>query len=103
MQNGDSEVGVHRTYDQYGDKWTPKRQELRNRRFSRDLLWSNKSKKNVEAKIAPKVRQSGAIRANTERSFGKPESRKSSGRALKERRKGKNEAELRKAIIMAEE
>ena len=76
MQNGDSEVGVHRTYDQYSDKWTTKRQELRNRGFSRDLLWSNKSKKNVEAKIAPKVRQSRAIRANTERSFGKPESRK---------------------------
>ena len=38
MQNGDSEVGVRRTYDQYSDKWTTKRKELRNRRFSRDLL-----------------------------------------------------------------
>ena len=103
MQNGDSGVGVHRTYDQYSDKWTTKRQELRNRRFSRDLLWSNKSKKNVEAKIAPKVRRSGAMRANTKRSFVKPESRTSSGRALKERQKGKNEAELRKAIIAAKE
>jgi hypothetical protein len=43
------------------------------------------------------------MRANTERSFGKPESRKSSGRALKERRKGINEAELWKAIITAVE
>ena len=103
MQNGDSEVGVHRTYDQYSDKWTTKRQELRNRRFSRVLLWSNKSKKNVEVEIAPKVRQSGAIRANTKRSVGKPESGKSAERALKERRKGKNEAELRKTRIAAEE
>ena len=101
MQNGDSEVGVRRTYDQYSDKWTTKRPELRNRRFSRDLLWSNKSKKNVEAQIAPKVRQSRAMRANTKRSVGKPESGKSTERALKERRKGKNEAEPRRIIITA--
>ena len=74
MQNGDSEVGVHRTYDQYSDKWTTKRQEIRNWRFSRVLLWRNKSKKNVGVEIAPKVRQSGAMRANTKRSVGKPES-----------------------------